>query len=590
MNTADKTEDRESKIEDGKGLRSSIFRPRSSVLCLVLLVTIGCLAFAKLRWVPDFRNIASQAGLVHPLPNGGTESKQYILETTGSGAAFLDYDNDGRLDIFLVAGPDPKSPSVITNRLYHNVGQRFVDVTQQAGLAKTGWGQGVCTGDADGDGFVDLFVTYWGQNVLYRNVEGKRFEDVTAKARLLQDRVRYNTGCAFLDYDADGDLDLFVANYVKFDFASSPKPGDNPYCWYRGLPVNCGPRGLPFDRNLLYRNNGDGSFTDVSEESGVSKPFQHYALSAVTGDFNHDGWVDVYVACDTTPSLLYINQSGGKFQEEALLRGVALDESGRALSGMGVTASDYDGDGTLDLFRSNFSDERETLYRNRGQGEFDDATQSAGLAHNTRFVGWGCGFFDFDNDGWKDLLLVNGHAYPEVDRLGIDIRYKDRPVLYQNLGNGRFADLSEQAGPALLERHASRGAAFGDVDNDGTVEVLVNHQNEPPGLLKLQRPSAHRWLTLKLLGRDSNSAAVGARVKLTADGRHSWEEVRSGGSYLSQSDLRLHFGLGAARKVELIEVEWPSGCRQTLHNLEVNQVLTVRENCKDRQKYRNSSL
>jgi hypothetical protein len=557
----------------------------------VLFVTFSVVLFFSETANVDFRNIAAEASLVHLLPNGGAESKQHILETTGSGAAFLDYDNDDRLDIFLVAGPDPKSPSAVTNRLYRNLGQaRFAEVTQQAGLAKTGWGQGVCTGDVDGDGFVDLFVTYWGQNVLYRNVRGKRFEDVTAKARLLQDRVRYNTGCAFLDYDADGDLDLFVANYLKFDFASTPKPGENPYCWYRGLPVNCGPRGLPFDRNLLYRNNGDGSFSDVSEESGVAKPFQHYALSLVTGDFNHDGRVDVYVACDQTPSLLYINQGGGKFQEEALLRGAALDEGGRALSGMGVTASDYDGDGTLDLFRSNFSDERETLYRNRGQGEFDDATQSAGLAHNTRFVGWGCGFFDFDNDGWKDLLLVNGHVYPEVDRLGIDIRYKDRPVLYQNLGNGRFADLSEQAGPALLERHASRGAAFGDVDNDGTVEVLVNHQNEPPSLLKLRKPAAHRWLTLKLLGKDSNSAAVGARVKLTAGGISRWEEVRSGGSYLSQNDLRPHFGLGEARKVELIEIEWPSGCRQTLHNLPVDQILTVRENCKDRQKYRKFAL
>ena len=560
-------------------------------IIVVLLVTFPVVLFFSGAATVDFRNIAAEAGLVHVLPNGGAESKQYILETTGSGAAFLDYDNDDRLDILLVAGPDPTSPSAVTNRLYRNLGQsRFVEVTQQTGLAKTGWGQGVCTGDVDGDGFIDLFVTYWGQNVLYRNVHGKRFEDVTAKAGLLQDRVRYNTGCAFLDYDADGDLDLFVANYLKFDFASSPKPGENPYCWYRGLPVNCGPRGLPFDRNLLYRNNGDGSFSDVSGQSGVATPAQHYALGVVTGDFNHDGRVDVYVACDQTPSLLYINHGGGKFQEEALLRGAALDESGRALSGMGVTASDYDGDGALDLFRSNFSDERETLYRNRGQGEFDDATQSAGLAHNTRFVGWGCGFFDFDNDGWKDLLLVNGHVYPEVDRLAIDIRHRDRPVLYHNLGNGKFADLSEQAGPALLERHASRGAAFGDIENDGTVEVLVNHQNEPPSLLKLRKPASHHWVTLKLLSNGSNSAAVGAKVKVTAGGRRRWEEVRSGGSYLSQNDLRLHFGLGEAKKIELIEIEWPSGCRQTLHNLPIDQILTVRENCKDRQRYRKFAL
>jgi hypothetical protein len=586
MSAAEMSEDRRSKIEDSRGLRSPITDPRFSASRLVLALAISCIALGESRWVPDFHNIASQAGLAHPLPNGDPKSKQYILETTGSGAAFLDYDDDGQLDIFLVAGPDPNSPSAVTNRLYRNLGQaRFAEVTQQAGLTKTGWGQGVCTGDVNGDGFVDLFVTYWGQNVLYQNVAGKRFEDITAKAHLNQERVRYNTGCAFLDYDSDGDLDLFVANYLKFDFATSPGPGENPYCWYRGLAVTCGPRGLPFDRNLLYRNNGDGSFSDVSEESGIAKPSQHYALGVVTGDFNDDGRVDVYVACDATPSLLYMNQGGGKFQEEGLLRGAALDDSGRALSGMGVTSGDYDGDGALDLFRSNFSDERETLYRNRGRGEFDDATQSAGMAHNTRFVGWGCGFFDFDNDGWKDLLLVNGHVYPEVDRLNIDIHYEDRPVLYRNLGSGRFEDLSEQAGPALLERHASRGAAFGDVDNDGTIEILVNHQNEPPSLLKLRRPAAQGWMTLKLFGKGSNSTAVGAKVKLTADGRRSWEEVRSGGSYLSQNDMRLHFGLGKAKKVE-VEIKWPSGCQQTLHNLSLNRVLSIRENCKDRQKYR----
>ena len=409
MSAAEMSEDRRSKIEDSRGLRSPITDPRFSASRLVLALAISCIALGESRWVPDFHNIASQAGLAHPLPNGDPKSKQYILETTGSGAAFLDYDDDGQLDIFLVAGPDPNSPSAVTNRLYRNLGQaRFAEVTQQAGLTKTGWGQGVCTGDVNGDGFVDLFVTYWGQNVLYQNVAGKRFEDITAKAHLNQERVRYNTGCAFLDYDSDGDLDLFVANYLKFDFATSPGPGENPYCWYRGLAVTCGPRGLPFDRNLLYRNNGDGSFSDVSEESGIAKPSQHYALGVVTGDFNDDGRVDVYVACDATPSLLYMNQGGGKFQEEGLLRGAALDDSGRALSGMGVTSGDYDGDGALDLFRSNFSDERETLYRNRGRGEFDDATQSAGMAHNTRFVGWGCGFFDFDNDGWKDIYVCNG--------------------------------------------------------------------------------------------------------------------------------------------------------------------------------------
>ena len=361
---------------------------------------------------PGFHNVAASAGLVHSFPNGGDRSKQFIIETTGGGAAFLDYDNDGRPDIFLVSGPGG------TNRLYHNEGNgRFVDVTGRMGLTQSGWGQGVCAADFDNDGYIDIFVTYWGANHLYRNLGGRRFEDVTRSAHLTQDRVRYNTGCAFVDYDNDGHIDLFVANYLRFDLETAPKPGENAYCWYRNLPVNCGPRGLPFDRNILYRSNGDGTFTDVSEPSGIATADQNYSLGVLTGDFNNDGRTDIYVACDRTPSLLYINQGGGKFVEEALLRGVALDDNGNALSGMGVTAADYDGDGSLDIFRTDFSDEYSILYRNRGRGEFDDATFAAGIARNTQFVGWGCGFFDYDNDGWKDLLLVNGHAFPEIDRI-----------------------------------------------------------------------------------------------------------------------------------------------------------------------------
>ena len=520
----------------------------------------------------DFRNVAHESGLVDSFPNGGAQSKQYIVETTGSGAAFLDYDNDGLLDVFLVSGPGG------SNRLYHNLGNgKFADVTKEMGLEHTGWGQGVCAGDYDNDGYTDLFVTYWGANVLYRNLAGRNFEDVTAKAHLRQDRVRYNTGCAFLDYDNDGHLDLFVANYLKFDFADTPKPGENSYCWYRGVAVACGPRGLPFDRNILYRNNGDGTFTDVSEASGISKPARNYALGVLTGDFNHDGFTDIYVACDQTPSILYINRGDGTFADEALMRGAALDDNGKALSGMGATAADYDGDGWPDIFRSNFSDERETLYHNRGNGQFDDATLAAGMALNTRFVGWGCGFFDFDNDGWKDLLLFNGHVFPEVDRLGIDVHYKDRAVLYRNNGKGKFVDISESAGPGILEKHSARGAAFGDYDNDGSVEVLVNNQNEPPSLLKQAGKPAGNWILLKLVGVKSNRSGIGARVRLTANGMTQSDEVRSGGSYLSQSDLRLHFGLGAARRIDRIEVFWPSGVHQVENNLPVNQVLTIRE-------------
>jgi hypothetical protein len=519
--------------------------------------------------VVDFRNSAREAGLVQSVPNGGAESKKFIIETTGSGAALFDYDNDGLLDAFLVSGPGAGS------RLYRNTGGgRFQDVTKAAGLERQGWGQGVCAGDFDNDGYTDLLVTYWGQNSLYRNVGGKRFQDVTSATGLRQQRVRYNTGCAFLDSDNDGKLDIFIANYLRFDFDSAPKPGENPFCFYRSIPVACGPRGLSFDRNLLYHNNGDGTFTDVSEQSGIAAPAQNYSLGVAVSDVNNDGKLDIYVACDQTASILYINQGDGRFRDEALLRGAAYDADGKALSGMGVAAGDVDGDGWSDIFRTNFSDERETLYRNRGGGDFEDATFASGMAHNTRFVGWGCGFFDFDRDGWKDLLLVNGHVFPEVDRLGSDVRYRDRAVLYRNV-RGRFQDVSEASGSGIVERHSSRGAAFGDVDNDGSIDILINNQNEPPSLLK----SSHRtgnWVQLRLEGTTSNRSAIGARVLLTSGGRTQTDEVRSGGSYLSQNDFRLHFGVANESLADL-EVRWPAGGVQKFPRIPVNRNIVIRE-------------
>ncbi len=521
---------------------------------------------------PQFRDIAKQAGLTDSFPNGGEKTKQYIIETTGSGVAFIDYDNDGYPDIFVVSGEGG------TNRMYHNDRNgHFTDVTTQLGLTSSGWGEGVCAGDYDNDGFTDLFVTYWGQNRLYRNIGGKRFEDVTAKARLTQNRTRYNTGCAFLDYDGDGHLDLFVANYLKFDFAVTPRPGSNPYCWYRGIPVNCGPRGLPFEANILYHNRGDGTFEDVSERSGIAKATGHYSLAVLTQDVNDDGRPDIYVVGDQTAASLFINQGDGTFSEEAIIRGVAFDENGRELSGMGLASADYDGNGFLSIFRSDFSDERKLLYRNAGNGQFDDVTSASGLAGNTGFVSWGCAFFDFDNDGWRDLVIVNGHVYPEVDRLHIDIHSRERAILYRNIGNGRFEDISEAAGPAVLAPHCSRGLAVGDIDNDGTLEVLVNNQNEPPSLWKQTRRAAGHWLLLKLVGTKSNRSAIGARVLVLAGGHNQPDEVRSGGSYLSQNDLRLHFGLGAATHADRIEVRWPSGQRSTLKDVAADRVVTIQE-------------
>ena len=521
---------------------------------------------------PSFVNVAKPAGLNAVIPNGGKESKSWILETTGSGAGWIDFDNDGDLDAFFVSGEGG------SNRMYRNVGGgRFEDATEALGLSSEGWGQGVCAGDYDNDGFTDLFVTYWGANRLYRNLGGRRFENVAAAAGLQQEETRYNTGCAFLDHDRDGDLDLFVANYLVFDFESTPKPGDNPYCFYRNVPAACGPRGLPFDRNLLYRNEGDGTFRDVSEESGIARPSRNYALGAVTGDFDDDGWTDLYVACDRTPSILYINQQDGTFEDEAMFRGAALDENGQALSGMGVAVSDFDGNGSFDIFRTNFSDERSTLYRNRGRGDFDEATVKAGMGRNTRYVGWGAGFFDYDHDGLEDLLLVNGHVFPEVDRLDTDIYYRERAILYHNEGAGEFADVSLQAGPGIVERHAARGAAFGDMDGDGAVEILVNNQNEPPSLLDQGKRPAGSWVILKLEGSGSNRSAIGARVELSAVGRTQVREVRSGGSYLSQNDLRLHFGLGSANETGTIVIRWPNGAEQEVGGLPANRVHSIRE-------------
>ncbi len=522
--------------------------------------------------VPDFRNVATHAGLHDAFPNGGTASKRYIVETTGSGIAFIDYDNDGLADLFVLSGEGS------TNRMYRNEGHSmFRDATSALGLQSSGWAQGVCSGDFDNDGFTDLFVTYWGSNRLYRNVNGKSFDDITGKAHLKQAATRFNTGCSFVDIDNDGNLDLFVANYLKYDPKITPAPGANPYCFYRGIPVACGPRGLPFEHNLLYRNNGDGTFTDISESSGVGEPAGHYGLGVLTGDFNEDGLPDIYVACDQTPSLLYINHGGGEFEEEAVLRGVAFDGNGKEMSGMGVDAADYAADGHQSIFRTNFSDEFETLYRNRGEGNFDDVTLDSGLGRNTRFVGWGTGFFDFDNDGWKDLFLVNGHAFPEVDQLGIDVHYKDRAILYRNQEGRRFRDISEQAGPAILEKHSSRGAAFADINNDGRIEIAINNQNEPPSLLQDDAKNSNHWISMHLVGTKSNRSAIGSRVTLISGGHKQLAEVRSGGSYLSQNSLRLHFGLGNAETVDAIQIAWPSGKKQRLERQKVDRVLTIEE-------------
>jgi enediyne biosynthesis protein E4 len=539
------------------------------IFAIALVGAALCIGQAGL----EVSDVSTKAGLTAKTVFGGETSKRYILETTGGGAAFVDYDNDGLLDVFIVNGsalggsgqPAPAS------YLYRNKGDgTFEDVTRRARLTKSGWGQGVCAGDYDNDGYVDLFVTYWGQNVLYRNLGNGTF----TAARLPAQRQRWGSGCAFLDYDRDGRLDLFVSNYVDFDLETATPPGANPFCQFRGLSVICGPRGLKGESNILYHNNGDGSFTDVSERAGIATVKGNFSLGVLTGDFDNDGWPDVYVANDTNASLLFHNKHDGTFEEIGVLAGCAYNSDGKETSGMGVAAADYDGDGWLDIFKTNFSDEAASLYRNSGQGMFVDVAQQAGVGKNQMWLGWGCGFLDFDNDGWPDLFLVNGHVYPEVDGAKLGLSYRQPKVLYRNIAGQRF---EEVASPVLNTPSASRGCAFGDYDNDGQVEIAINNMGEAPSLLRLKAAGGNHWIRLRLRGTVSNRSAIGARVTCVTGKHRQMDEVRSGGSYLSQNDLRLHFGLGSAARVDLLEIRWPNGAVERHTNLPVDRQIDLTE-------------
>lgn len=531
----------------------------------------------------EFVNVAGEAGLRAKTIFGGENKNKYLLETTGCGCAFFDYDNDGWLDIFLVNGtrfeakwPPGQAP---VSRLYkNNRDGTFTDVTLEAGVARTGWGQGVCAGDYDNDGWEDLFVTYWGDCALWRNHGNGKFTDVAKKAGATTDpgdgRRRWNTGCAFLDYNKDGYLDLFVANYIDFDPKTAPLPESGP-CLYKGLIVACGPPGLPGGKNILFRNNGDGTFTDVSAKAGILKNAGTYGLGVLAADLDNDGWPDIYVANDSTASTLYKNNHDGTFTDVAIEAGAAYSPDGKPQAGMGVAAADYDGDGNLDLVKTNFAGDTASLYQNLGRMIFDDQTLQSGLGRNTRFLGWGVGFVDLDNDGWADIFMCNGHVYPEVGDSDAESGYRERKVVYRNLGKGRFVDVSLEAGPGVLEKVAGRGCAFGDFDNDGDLDVLVNCINDVPQLLRCDQSAQNNWLKVKTIGTKSNRSGIGARIYCTAGGRRQMDEVRSGGSYISQNDLRVHFGLGQAREAE-IEVHWPSGVVDRIRAA-ANQVLTVVE-------------
>ncbi len=534
----------------------------------------------------SFVNVAREAGLNVKTIFGGEHKNKYLLETTGCGVAFYDYDNDGWLDIFLVNGwrlegfPSGSEP---TSHLFkNNRDGTFTDVTLKAGVAHSGWGQGVCVGDYDNDGWDDLYVTYFGKNVLYRNNGDGTFTDVSQKAGVAGKGTRWNTGCAFVDYDRDGRLDLFVANYIDMDLATAPVPESGP-CLYKGVLVACGPPGLQGGKNILYHNNGDGTFTDVSESAGIFKANGTYGLGVLTADFDNDGWPDIYVADDSTASALYHNKKNGTFEDVAIESGCALSPDGKPQAGMGVSAGDYDLDGNLDIVKTNFAGDTPSLYHNQGGGSFEDATFTAGLGAHTQFLGWGVGFFDFDNDGWPDILICNGHVYPEVEQLKTEAGYAQRKLLYRNLRNGHFADISFQVGSGISDPVASRGCAFGDFDNDGDIDVVVNTVNGYPQLLRCDSKLDSNWIKIRLIGTKSNRSAIGARLTCItrvageAKPHRQIDEVRSGGSYISQNDLRIHFGLEKAEKVETLEIRWPSGQVDTLKDIKPNQLIFVKE-------------
>ena len=533
-----------------------------------------------------FLNVARESGLNAKTIYGGEHKNKYLLETTGCGVAFYDYDNDGWLDIFLVNGTRlegfPAGSEPTSHLFRNNRDGTFTDITMKAGVAHSGWGQGCCIGDYDNDGWDDLFVTYFGKNVLYHNNGDGTFTDVSQKAGVAGNGKRWNTGCAFVDYDRDGHLDLFVANYIDMDLASAPVPESGP-CLYKSVMVACGPPGLQGGKNILYHNNGDGTFTDVSEGAGILSANGTYGLGVLTADFDNDGWPDIYVADDSTASALYHNKKNGKFEDIAIEAGCALSPDGKPQAGMGVSAADYDMDGNLDIVKTNFAGDTPSLYHNQGGANFEDATYTAGLGAHTQFLGWGCGFFDMDNDGWPDILICNGHVYPEVEQLKTEAGYAQRKLVYQNLRNGHFADISFQVGPGISEPSASRGAAFGDFDNDGDIDIVVNTVNDYPQLLRCDSKLNNNWIKVRTIGTKSNRSGIGARLvcvtHLPGESKphQQIDEVRSGGGYFSQSDLRVHFGIGKAEKVDMLEVRWPSGLVDTLKDLKPNQLIYVKE-------------
>jgi enediyne biosynthesis protein E4 len=525
-----------------------------------------------------FVDVAHTAGLRAPVVYGDADIKKYIVESTGCGCAFIDYDNDGWMDLFVLSGTRlGGAPEGTTNRLYkNNRDGTFADVTEKAGLQSAGWACGVCVGDYNNDGFEDIFCTRFGQNTLYRNNGDGTFTDVTKAAGLWGDQQRFGAGCSFLDYDRDGHLDLFVSNYVRFSFENAAIPGENPNCRWKGIPVECGPRGLGTGKHTLYRNNGDGTFADVTQQAGISRAAPTYGMTVVAADFDEDGWQDIYVACDSTPSLLFMNNRDGTFREEGVLRGAALSDDGMEQAGMGVGIGDYDLDGHLDLFKTHFADDANILYHNDGKANFEDATGPSRVGVETRYVCWGAGIVDLDNDGLPDIFMVTGHVYPQVERILAQYPYKTPRAVFRNLGNGAFEELIQESGPGVAAAHCSRGCAFGDFDNDGDVDVLIINLNEPPSLLRNDLSGESNWIKVKLQGVKSNRSAIGARVLVSYGSKKQAQAMLSQSSFYSCNDPRLHFGLGNANVAD-IDVYWPSGLHEAFKRVPSNKLVTIKE-------------
>jgi hypothetical protein len=545
----------------------------------ILLISLAAVALQPAPTSVLFRDITRDAGIT--FTHHAAPEKKFIVESMSGGVALFDFDNDGLLDIYFVDSltvDTAGNPEAARSALYRNLGNnKFQDVTDKAGIGHPGWGMGVCTADVDGDGWEDLYVTGLGGNHLYRNNHDGTFADVTERAGLRGGG--WSTGCGFADYDHDGRLDLFVSRYVNIDLKNLPEFGKDKTCEYRGVAVQCGPRGLKGEGDFLFHNDGDGKFTDVSQKAGVSDPRGYFGLGVAWFDWNDDGWPDLFVANDSTPNFLYVNQKDGTFKEVAFPMGVAVSEDGAEQGSMGVALGDYDHSGRFSLYVTTFSEEYYTLRRNEGDHFTDVSFRSRTAPSSLPYVGWGDAFLDYDNDTWPDIIAVNGHVYPQLEKVKLraSAGYRQRKLLYHNRGDGTFDEVAAQYGPELMEDRVSRGLAIGDIDNDGGIDVVINDLDGAPQLLHNELTPRGNWITVKVKGTPPNTDAIGAVITLTSGGVRQKALVQSGTSYISQNDMRQHFGLGKAETVESIEVRWPDGSLTRREGLKANQIVTIQQ-------------